>query len=199
MPMSTDIQARIRAMPPGTPFSVSDFLPQAPWCVVYGAVRQLVRAGVVKRVLRGVYVIPERSERFGEIAVSLDRVAEVIARRRREHLQISGAQAANALGLSTQVPARLVLLTAGPSKTLHVGRRTLTLQHVEASRMTGAGTLAGVLVSALYDLGEYRATHPRVTATLRRRLSGADTTSLASVTPHIPDWMTGIFLQITSA
>ena len=45
-----------------------------------------------------------------------DDVAQALARETGSQVQISGARAANALGLTTQVPARSTYLTDGPSR-----------------------------------------------------------------------------------
>lgn len=51
-------------------------------------------------------------------------MARAIAGRDRVRLQPAGAYAANTLGLTEQVPAKVVFLTDGPSRTVVVGGTT---------------------------------------------------------------------------
>ena len=64
-------------------------------------------------------------------------------------LQVSPARAANLLGLSTQVPAKLVYLTDGSSRQLKVGNQVLQLRHASRKTLLGAGRPAGVAYQAL--------------------------------------------------
>jgi hypothetical protein len=50
-------------------------------------------------------------------------------RKRGEIVVGNGAAAANALGLTTQVPVREVFLTSGRSRKLKLGAQTVELQH----------------------------------------------------------------------
>ena len=58
---------------------------------------------------------------------SAETVARALAGRDHTRLQPAGAYAANALGLSEQVPAKAVFLTDGPSRTVKIGSTTIQL------------------------------------------------------------------------
>jgi Family of unknown function (DUF6088) len=67
---------------------------------------------------------------------------------------VTGAQAANILGLSTQVPAPVVYLTDGDSKTVKIGRQTIELRRAAPRRMATAGRTSGTVIEALRYLGK---------------------------------------------
>ena len=67
------------------------------------------RGGKLRRLARGLYDYPRVHSRLGPLAPAPDAVAQAFARETGSSLQVAGAHAANALGLSTQVPARSVL------------------------------------------------------------------------------------------
>ena len=74
------------------------------------------------RVYPGAYVKPIKT-RFGVRAPSAAKVVEAIAATRAETVVPHGAAAANSLGLTTQVPTKLVYLTSGRNRRLRLGAR----------------------------------------------------------------------------
>ena len=69
------------------------------------------RSGKLIRVSRGLYVAPVQG-RFGSRPPSASKVLESLAEQRGETVVRHGASAANALGLTTQIPVREVYLTS---------------------------------------------------------------------------------------
>lgn len=102
------------------------------------ALHRLVHQGVVRRVARGLYDIPIDHPTLGQLTPSADAVAKAVAESSGHQLQITPARAANLLGLSTQVPARLVYLTDGSSRQLKIGNQILQLKHASRRTMLGA-------------------------------------------------------------
>ena len=83
---------------------------------------RLAQRGTVRRIARGLYLYPKAGLSAGEAAPSVQSVASAIAKAGRMRLQPSGAYAANLLGLSEQVPMKVVFLTDGGSRRILVGR-----------------------------------------------------------------------------
>lgn len=166
----------------------ADFLDLGGRAAVDQALARLARAGSIRRLARGVYDYPEIDPRLGALAPSLARVAAAITRSTGSQLQVSGAQAANQLDLSTQVPARLVYLTDGPSRTVCVGNRAIEFRHAAPRTLAGAGTAAGVVLQALRHLGRDGVT-PSVVARVRRALRADDRAGLIRHEAVAPAWM----------
>ena len=103
-------------------------------------------------------------------------------------LQPSGAYAANLLGLSEQVPAKVVFLTDGPGRTVTVGPLTVQLRRTTPRNMAAAGRPSGLVIQALRYLGPQHVTTERV-ARLRRTLTGDDRRALLKDLPLAPTWM----------
>lgn len=188
MSVAHSIRQRIRRYRPGEPFTASSFLHMGSRAAVDQELYRLARQGAIKRVSRGAYVKPEVSASFGEIPVSPAKIAKAMAGARGRKLQVSGAEAANRLGLSTQVPVGAVLLTEGPSRTLQIGGRMLVLKHAGKRAMVGAGTKAGPVVSALYYLGKQLAGES-VAHALQEKLSSEEKKAVRHVLPQVPAWM----------
>jgi len=109
-------------------------------------------------------------------------------------MQVSGARAANELGLSTQVPAQAVYLTDGPSRTVKVGRQVIRLKHVSSNQMAGAGTKAGMVIQALRYLGP--GADAGVLGRLAPQLSAADRRVLWNSASTAPGWVQPALRQL---
>ncbi|MEO7276222.1 MAG: DUF6088 family protein [Vicinamibacterales bacterium] len=77
--------------------------------------------GTIRQLGRGLYDYPKPHPSLGQLSPTPDALAKAMAGRDRVRRQPSGAYAANLLGLSEQVPAKVVFLTDGPSQVVHVG------------------------------------------------------------------------------
>ena len=107
---------RVRASGRGSVFTPNDFLTVAPRSAVDQALSRLVKSGQLRRLARGLYDFPKLHPKLGPLSPAPDDVAQALARETGSQVQIAGARAANALGLSTQVPAKSTYLTDGPSR-----------------------------------------------------------------------------------
>ena len=92
------------------------------------ALTRLSRKGTVRQLARGLYDYPIEHPTLGTIAPSADAIAKALAARDATRLQPAGAYAANILGLSEQVPTRIVFLTDGPSRRVKIGQREIILK-----------------------------------------------------------------------
>jgi hypothetical protein len=92
-------------------FVPADFLDLGSRKAIDIALHRLARKGTIRRLAHGVYDFPKEHPVLGTLSPSADDVASALAGRDRTRLQPAGAYAANALGLSEQVPANAVFLT----------------------------------------------------------------------------------------
>jgi hypothetical protein len=118
---------------------------------------------------------------------SASAVAQAIAMHSASHLQASGAAAANALGLSTQVPANVEYLTDGPSRSVHIGKLLVSLKHAGPVDMLLPQTRAGMCIVALRHLGRNAA--PNAVQHLVTTLDAADKRKLSRVRPRLRGWL----------
>ncbi len=101
----------------GWAFSPRDFLDIGERATVDSALHRLMARGEVRRVIRGIYDYPRFSKLLEQqVSPDIDQVARTIGRKFRWRIQPSGATAMNLLGLSTQVPGRVVYLSDGPDR-----------------------------------------------------------------------------------
>jgi len=191
------VLARIRQHRPGTVFTPADFVDLGPRNAVDLALSRNARVGAIRKLARGVYDLPRRDDRLGDLLPSPDDVASALAGRDGARLQASGAHAANLLGLSDQVPVRLTFLTDGRSRRVQLGRQEIILKHTTPRQMATAGRISGTVIQALRWLGRDHV-DDRVVATLRRRLSDADKRQLQQDLRYAPTWVGDVMRRVAT-
>ena len=139
LPQSIDsrILATIYGRGRGSVFVPADFLKIGSREAVDVALHRLVKEGTIRRLARGVYDFPKEHPVLGPLSPSAEAIAMALAGRDHTRLQPAGAYAANALGLSEQVPAKAVFLTDGPARTVKIGAMTIQLRRTTARNMAG--------------------------------------------------------------
>ena len=151
--------------------------------------------GTIRKLARGLYDYPRMDSVLGAMSPSIDDIARALAGRDVTKIQPSGAHAANLLGLTTQVPMKVVYLTDGRSRTVQVGNRQIVLQHREPKSLATAGKISGLVIQALKYLGrEY--IDDQVIEQLDRRLSERDRGQLLKDVRHAPEWIASIFRKL---
>lgn len=194
--VSDRVMKRVRASGRGSVFTPSDFLTVAGRSAVDQALSRLVKGGQLRRLARGLYDFPKLHPKLGPLSPAPDDVAKALARETGSQVQISGARAANALGLSTQVPAKNTYLTDGPSRRVVLGKRVVDLRHASPKHLIAPGSPAGTVVQALRHVGPVRAAD--VAQIAARHLSPNDKKALASTALHAPAWMRPTLVSIAS-
>jgi len=191
------ILKRIRAMHRGAVFTPRQFANLGTRAAIDQALSRLHRSGQIRRLTRGVYEFPKIHPKIGVLSPSLEGVAKAVAQRTGSRISVSGAKAANLLGLSTQVPMQNVFWTEGPSRTIRIGNQTVTLKHVAPSKMIGAGTEAGMVIQAIRSLGE-RGIHEVPLNTLATQLPRPIKKAVRRLAPAAPAWSQTVLNQISA-
>jgi hypothetical protein len=193
--IDSKILATIHGRGRGSVFVPADFLKIGSREAVDVALHRLVKEGTIRRLARGVYDFPKEHPALGALSPSAEAVATALAGRDHTRLQPAGAYAANALGLSEQVPAKAVFLTDGPARTVKIGPMTIQLRRTTARNMAAAGRLSGLLIQALRELGEEHVT-PARREHLMRTLPADKRRELLKDLTLAPAWMHPIFREL---
>lgn len=122
------ILERSRALPEGGVLAPKEFLGVGSRAAIDQAFSRLAKAGKLLRICRGTYVVPVKS-RFGTRAPSAEKIVQALAEKNNETVTSTGARAANALGLTQQVPVREMFLTSGRPRTLKLGKTEIQVKH----------------------------------------------------------------------
>ena len=188
---------RIRKMQAGTIFTPRNLASLGPRTAVASALSRHLKAGVVKQPAQGLYQVPETHPLLGEMRPTADQIAKALAGKNHLKLQPSGAYAANLLGLTDQVPQRVVYLTDGSPRQVRIGNQRIELRRTTPRNMATAGRVSGLLIQALRHLGK-RNVDRTVIEQLRGKLRPADRAKLVKDIPLAPAWIGQVMHEIAT-
>jgi hypothetical protein len=186
MSAAKGIKKQIVRYEKGKPFNMRHVFSFGSRKAVDCALARLVEEGTVTRVSRGIYMRPKSSRFVKSVAPELGEVVKAVAQRTGERVAISGAEAAQRLKLTTQVPVAPMFYTSGSSRELTINNQRVKLKHVADRKLELAGTPAGMALSALWYLGK-EAVNEEVLATIANSLSPAVLNEIQAA--NIPEWM----------
>jgi hypothetical protein len=139
MKTATDLKTRILARIQSTPDSVwtpPDFVDLGSRAAVDEALQRLVATGDLRRIDRGPYDQPRLNTITGQTAVAdYRKVIQAVSRRDNARVLIDGMTAANDLGLTTAVPARIEVFVDARLKPIHLGNQLIRFKTAAPSRL----------------------------------------------------------------
>jgi hypothetical protein len=185
---SQKILHRIARKGRGWAFTPHDFADLGDPRSVGMALTRLVRDGRIRRISRGIYDSPRDHPVLGQAGATVDAVVQAVARNKSLRLLPSPAVAANQLGLSTQVPARIVYHSNGAPAEVKLGKLDIVFRRNSGRNLALAGRASGLVAQALRFLGKDRVA-PSDINHLRRRLDPAALREIAQDTDKVPAWM----------
>ncbi|MEN9420171.1 MAG: hypothetical protein RI988_3792 [Pseudomonadota bacterium] len=186
MSLPEQILQHAQALPEGGVLSPKEFLHLGSRSAVDQAFTRLVKAGRLLRVARGRFTSPV-SGRFGSRAPAARHVVQALAATTGETMVVHGAAAANALGLTPQVPIREAYLTTGSTRTLRLGRSEVVVKKAPRWMFVLGDQPAGAAVRALAWLGPEHAQES--IGRLRRSLPSSEWQALTRHRACLPSWM----------
>jgi hypothetical protein len=159
------------------------------------ALHRLAKKGTLRRLARGLYDYPRTDSDLGLLSPTTDAIVKALKGRDKILLQPSGGYAANLLGLSAQVPMKIVFLTDGLSRRVQIGKQVIVLKHTTPRAMATAGLISGLVIQALRHLGQGHV-DDAVVARLQKRLSSDDKKQLLKDVRYAPAWIVAILRRV---
>jgi hypothetical protein len=141
------------------------------------ALSRLVKEGKLKRVAHGIYYVPKTDPLLGELHPGAENIAEAIAQKEKILIKPSGASALNKLGLSTQVPMRLVYITNGSPRKIKIGRMTVVFKATTSKKLAMEGPISGLVIQALEEL-DLTNVHPETARKIKNLLMKENASNL---------------------
>lgn len=152
------IEKSIKSKPKGSLVLPGDYLNFGSSDAIRKALDRLENKQVILRVAQGIYVRPKESDLIGKLIPTAEEVAEAIAKRDRIRTIPTGSYALNALGLSTQVPMNIVLLTDGSPREIKVGKRKIKFKKTTPKNLLAKGKISRLVIQALKEIGNGKVT-----------------------------------------
>jgi hypothetical protein len=152
--VESKIAEALKTYPEGSVLFVDDFLDYGNSESVKKALLRLKEKEILVRLAHGIYLYPKVDKELGILFPSTEEIAKAIARRDKARIVLTGVQALNTLGLSTQVPMKVVYLTDGAARTVKVGKRTITFKKTSPKNLFVKGEISGLVIQALKTQGQ---------------------------------------------
>lgn len=151
--IESKILEKVRSVPKGDLIFPEDLYHLGSAEAIRVALHRLEKDNIINRVAHGIYVRPKISKLIGPLTPSAEEVAEAIAKRDRIRTVPTGSYALNALGLSTQVPMNIVLLTDGSPREIKIGKRTIKFKKTTPKNLLAKGKISRLVIQALKEIG----------------------------------------------
>ncbi|NLN73066.1 MAG: hypothetical protein GX140_02345 [Bacteroidales bacterium] len=148
------ILTKIKKAKRGTLFFSNNFTSFGSSETVRRLLNRLVEKGEIDRVAAGIFVRPEIDKIIGKITPKIEDIADAIARRDKAKIVPTGAYAMNMLGLSTQVPMKIVYLTDGSARNIKVGNYTISFIRTAPKNVAAIGKISRLAIQALKSIGQ---------------------------------------------
>ena len=192
MNVTANVRSRLKKIPRGKPFTSRLFSELGSSAAIAQALSRMVKNGEIERVSQAIFVRLEMSQYVGKVLPEPFKVAKAIAAKGGAKVQINGAEAARRLGLTTQVPVRLIFWTNGPPRRFRVGRLEAVMKPVSTKKLALAGRPAGTALAALWYLGK-RATNETTLGQIEKELAPKEFEALEREASSSSPWMAEAF------
>lgn len=151
--IKTGILRRMKRDKSAGVWTPNDFLDLGSRSAVDKALQRLALAEDIRRIDRGLYDLPRINQLTGKPS-NPDYVAviDAVARREKARLLPDGMTAANQLGLTNAVPAKVTVHTDARLRPIHLDRLVIHFKPTAPSRLYWAGRPGMLIVQALHWL-----------------------------------------------
>jgi hypothetical protein len=195
--IDSQILRRVKTRGRGWVFTASNFVDLGRRDAVDKTLSRQSQGGIIRKLTRGIYDYPRKDPQLGLFSPSIDAIAKALQRRDAIRLQPAGGYAANLLGLSDQVPAKIVFLTDGTPRWIQIGKLQILLKRTTPRNMMTAGKISGLVIQALRHLGQ-RHVDDHMLKILCRRLSDADKRQILKDVRYASAWIARFMRQIAN-
>jgi len=150
--INKQIEKIIHQSKEGDIFLTSDFKDLGTTTAIRKSLSRFVELGIIDRMGKGIYVKPQQHEIFGKILPSLEDVAIILAKKEHVKIMPTGQYALNKIGLSNQVPMKVIFLTNGTFKKIQFGKSELIFKPTTNKRLAMIGEITSLLFLGLEEL-----------------------------------------------
>lgn len=157
-----DLKAIENRVNKGEIFFIADFTELGNYEAVRKSLQRLTKDKSIDRIAKGIYFLPKKHERLGIIYPHAEQIAKAIAKRDKARIIPTGSTALNLLGLSTQIPLKVVYLTDGSARKIKVGKQTIEFKKTNPKNLSIEHRLTYLLIQGLKAIGEKNVTQEQL-------------------------------------
>ena len=160
------------------------------------AFSRLCKEGLLIRLSAGIYLYPEIDKEIGVIYPSIEKIAKEIAKQEKARIIPTGVYALNALGLSTQIPMRVVFLTDGTPRMINIeGEASIKFKKTAPKYLSFKSKLMSLVVFALREIGENKATSEQLEK-IKKLLQNEQKETITNDLTLAPAWVKNTILKL---
>jgi predicted transcriptional regulator of viral defense system len=189
------IAEAVKTYPKGSVLFVDDFLDYGNPESVKKALLRLKEKEILVRLAHGIYLYPKVDKELGVLFPSTEEIAKAIARRDKARIVPTGVQALNKLGLSTQVPMKVVYLTDGSARTVKIGKRTITFKKTSPKNLSIKGEISGLAIQALKTISQKKLDE-KTLEKIQSILKNEKKENIINDAKLSPAWINKILMQV---
>lgn len=166
--VSNQIESRILKSNRGAFFFAEDFVNLGTSENIRQKLSRLVKEGVLDRIAPGIYLKSKKDPILGIIHPNLDQIAREIAKRNKARIAPTGVMALYLLGLTTQIPLKIVYLTDGSPRQIKIGSRAIKFKNAAPKNFAIKDEVLQLVVQAFKEVG-----HKELNAVFLERIKPA--------------------------
>jgi hypothetical protein len=154
--ISTDrsIVGKIKNYKRGKIFFPEDFAGSGSADAIRQTLHRLAKDHFLIRLAQGIYLYPKFDKDLGVLYPPVEEIAKAIAKRDKTRIIPTGIFALNKLGLSSQVPLKVVYLTDGAPRSIQIGKRSIKFKKTTPKNLMAKGEISSLVIQALREIGK---------------------------------------------
>lgn len=195
MSIDDQVEQIVKKQKVGSIFFSEDFQRLNSSGAVKVALHRLVKRGDIKRLARGIFTKPKYSELVGDVLPTTETIALAIAKRDKARILPTGSYAMHVLGLTTQIPLKLIYLTDGSPRKIKIGKRTIQFKKTTPKSLALKGEISKLVVQALKEIGKTKATKNEIDK-IQNLLKKEDRKRLKHDIALAPQWIAEIMNKV---
>jgi len=196
--ISNQIKTEISSKRKGKIFFLKDFEKFGMKNAVRQTLFRLCNDKFLIRLSAGIFLYPKTDKYIGIIYPSIEEIAKEIAKREKARLIATGVYALNALGLSTQMPMRVVFLTDGTPRIINIeGKASIKFKKTIPKYLALRGKIMTLVIFAMKEIGKNQITEEHLSK-LKKILQQEEPKNIEHDIKLAPDWIATIILKLTA-
>lgn len=183
------VESKIGSLSDGKIVFIKDFAHLGSDDAIRQSLKRLADKNKIVRLSKGIYYIPQKDKKLGNLYPTAEQIASAIAKRDEARIVPTGSFALYKLGLTSQIPMNVVFLTDGSPRKVIVGKQKILFKKTTPKNLSVNHSLSNLLIQSLRELGKENITK-EVKKKLKKIISDSgDADAIEANISHAPQWI----------